>query len=51
LAHNPLIVAGESSIQMIKSRKTIPTSEKVFKNSYLAKKLGNTKAIIVPAKI
>lgn len=51
LAHNPLIVAGESSIQMIKSRKTIPTSEKVFKNSYLAKKLGNMKAITVPAKI
>ena len=50
-APNHFIVAGESSIQIIKSRKTIPTCEKLFKNSYFVKKLGNTKAITVPAKI
>lgn len=45
------IVAGFNSVHIIKRRNTIHTCEKLFKNSYLLKKFGKIKAMIVHAKI
>lgn len=49
--HNHWIVAGLNSVQIMNKRNTIHTCEKLFKNSYLLKKLGKMKAIIVHAII
>ncbi len=51
LVHSHWIVAGLNSVQIMNKRKTIQTCEKLFKNSYLLKKLGKMNAIIVHAKI
>lgn len=48
---NHWIVAGLSSVQIMNNRKTIHTWEKLFKNSYLLKKLGKINAMIVHASI
>lgn len=45
------IVAGLNSVQIINNRNTIHTWEKLFKNSYLLKKLGKINAITVHARI
>jgi len=45
------IVAGLNSVQIMNNKNTIHTWEKLFKNSYLLKKFGKMKAIIVQAMI
>ena len=49
--HNHWIVAGLNSVQIMNNRNTIHTWEKLFKNSYLLKKLGKINAITVHARI
>ena len=48
---NHCIVAGLNSVQIMNNKKTIQTCEKLFKNSYLLKKLGKINAITVHARI
>ena len=49
--HNHWIVAGLNSVQIMNNKNTIHTWEKLFKNSYLLKKLGKINAITVHARI